>query len=289
MKLDKARTTRIIKAALKEDIGSGDVTTSSVIGKFESVKASIVTNEDCLLCGVDVAEWVINTVDYSVRFKPQASDGQRVYKGKEIAFLEGHAVSILSAERTMLNFLCLMSGIATKVKEFAERVKDYKAKIYDTRKTFPLLRYLEKYAVVTGGGKNHRLGLWDQVLVKDNHLKIAGLKKSGNLVKAIRNKVTRNVKIEIEVDKLEQFRKVLAQRPDIIMLDNMSAAEVKKAVTLKNKSAYEPKPLLEVSGGINLNNAEEYARTGIDRISVGTLTDSVESVDMSLEVMGSGL
>ncbi|MBL7155665.1 MAG: carboxylating nicotinate-nucleotide diphosphorylase [Candidatus Omnitrophica bacterium] len=285
MKLDKARTTRIIKAALKEDIGGGDATTSATIHKLESVKAAVLANEDFILCGMDVAEWTINAVDYSVRFKPQAEDGERIYKGKEIIFLEGHARAILTAERTMLNFLCLLSGIATKVRAFAEKTERHKVKLYDTRKTLPLLRYLEKYAVTVGGGYNHRSGLWDQVLVKDNHLKITKMDIRKNLVKEIRNKVTKNVKIEVETENLEEFKLVLPQKPDIIMLDNFPSDDVKKAVGLRNAVKSNP-PILEVSGGINIDNVEEYAKTGVDRISIGSLTDSVESVDMSLEIKG---
>lgn len=285
MKLDKTRTLKIIKAALKEDIGIGDVTTVSTVHKLESIKASIVAGEDCILCGIDVAEWIINALDYSVRFKPQAKDGQRVYRGKEIAFLEGHARAILSAERTMLNFLCFLSGIATKVNKFVEKTKKYGVKIYDTRKTLPLLRYLEKYAVRVGDGYNHRFGLWDQALVKENHIKVAKIAESKNFVSNLRKKVTKNIKIEIEVETLEQFRAMLKERPDIIMLDNMSTSDIKKAVQLRNKIGSET-PLLEASGGITLDNVEEYAKTGVNRISIGALTDSVESVDMSLEIVG---
>lgn len=286
MKLNKARTLKIIRAALKEDIGAGDITTSVTIPKFESVKASIVARESSVLCGIDIAEWVINSVDFSVRFKPQAKDGQRVYKGKKVAFLEGHARAILSAERTMLNFLSLLSGIATNVNKFVEKTRKYGVKIYDTRKTFPLLRYLEKYAVETGGGYNHRFGLWDQVLVKENHLKAIGhrLPAISEVLKEVRKKARKNIKIEIEVTNLKEFEDAIKGKPDIIMLDNMSAGDVKKACELRGKTASKKKPLLEVSGGINIDNVEEYAGTGVDRISVGSLTDSVESVDMSLEI-----
>lgn len=287
MELDKKRTLKIIKAAIKEDMGIGDVTTVGTVHKLESVKASIVANEDCILCGLDVAEWIVSVLDYSVRFKPQTHDGQRVYKGKEIAFLEGHARAILSAERTMLNFLCFLSGIATKVNKFAEKTRKYGVRIYDTRKTFPLLRYLEKYAVKIGGGYNHRLGLWDQALIKENHLKAAKTECRKKIVSTLRQTVTKNIKIEIEVESLEQFESALKEKPDIIMLDNMAPPDIKKAVLLRNKMRSKSKSdtvPLEVSGGITIDNVEEYAKTGIDRISIGSLTDSVESADMSLEV-----
>ncbi len=284
MKLDKVRTLKIIKAALKEDIGPGDITTTSVVPKFESVKASIVTNEDCILCGIDVAEWILNEIDYSVRFKPQAEDGHHVYQGKQIAFIEGHARSMLTAERTMLNFICFLSGIATKVNRLAEKVKKYNVDIYDTRKTIPLLRYLEKYAVLTGGGKNHRHGLWDQVLIKENHLKLISREPRDNIVSAVRRKVTKNIKIEIEVEDLEEFEKALTNAPDIILLDNMKPDDIKKAVNMRNKKD-KSAPLLEISGGISEDNIEEYAKTGADRISIGDLTDSVRSIDMSLDIV----
>ncbi len=284
--LDKARTLKIIKAALKEDIGPGDVTTMSTVPRLESVKAFIMAREDFVLCGIDIAEWVINSVDYSVRFKPQVKDGQWVYKGKEVAFLEGHARAILSAERTMLNFLSLLSGIATKVKRHVKITEKYGVKIYDTRKTFPLLRYLEKYAVETGGGHNHRFGLWDQALVKENHLKAIGHwpPAIGEILKEVRKKVQKNIKIETEVTNLKEFEDAIKGKPDIIMLDNMSAGDVRKAVELRNKRISKKKPLLEASGGINIDNVEKYAKTGVDRISIGALTDSVESIDMSLEI-----
>jgi len=283
MKLDKARVLKIIKATLKEDIGIGDVTTTAVVPKTASVRASIVTNEDCILCGSDIAEWVINTVDAGVRFKPQAGDGQRVYEGKEIIFLEGRARAILTAERTMLNFLSLLSGIATNVNKYAEKTKKYGVKIYDTRKTFPLLRYLEKYAVTVGGGSNHRMGLWDQALIKENHLKTA---KKESSIRDIKKRLAKKIKIEVEVENLKEFKSMLGSGIDIIMLDNMPPAAVKEAVGIKNKIYSKNKPELEVSGGITLDNIEEYAKTGVDRISIGSLTSSVRSVDMSLEIPG---
>ncbi|MFH1593422.1 MAG: carboxylating nicotinate-nucleotide diphosphorylase [Candidatus Omnitrophota bacterium] len=285
MKLDKSRTLRIIKAALKEDIGTGDITTDNTIPKHESVKASIIANEDCILCGIDVAEWTMNSLDRSVRFKPQVDEGQHVYKGKEILFLEGHARSILTVERTMLNFLCLLSGIATRVSGFVEEISGLPAMIYDTRKTIPLLRYLEKYAVRVGGGHNHRQGLWDQVLIKDNHQRVANFGGGKNSLDNIRNSITKKIEVEVEVENLEQLKRMLTASPDIIMLDNMSVSDVSKAVQIRNGSRSGEKPLLEASGGITLENVREYAKTGVDRISIGSLTDSVESLDMSLEMV----
>ncbi|MFH1380714.1 MAG: carboxylating nicotinate-nucleotide diphosphorylase [Candidatus Omnitrophota bacterium] len=285
MKLDKKRTLRIINAALKEDIGIGDVTTLGLIPKTESIKASIVANEDCIMCGMNIAEWVINILDFSVRFKPQVEDGQRVYKGKEVAFLEGHARAILTAERTMLNFVSFLSAIATRTKSFVEKAEKYEVKIYDTRKTIPLFRYLTKYAVWTGGGTNHRFGLWDQALIKDNHIRITKALGQKEIVKDLKNRLTKNIKLEVEVETLDEFKVVLHENPDIIMLDNMSPNLCQEAVKILKGLKLKKKPALEVSGGITLDTIEGYAKTGIDRISVGSLTDSIESVDMSLEII----
>lgn len=285
MKLDKKRVLRIVKAALKEDIGMGDVTTLGMIPKVACIKASIVTNEDCVMCGMDIAEWIMNVLDFSVRFKPQAKDGDRVYKGKEVAFLEGHARAILTAERTMLNFMSFLSGIATKTRSFVEKTEKCKAKIYDTRKTIPLFRYLEKYAVRVGGGANHRFGLWDQALIKENHLSITKCLDRKEVINNLRNNVTKNIKIEVEVENLDEFKAVLCEEPDIIMLDNMSPDDARTAVKMLKDLKLKKKPILEVSGGITMDTVEEYAKTGVNRISVGALTDSIESVDMSLKII----
>jgi nicotinate-nucleotide pyrophosphorylase (carboxylating) len=290
MQLDKDRVLPIIKAALKEDIGKGDITTQAFVVETASCGATIVAREDCVVCGLEIAEWVMNQIDYSVRFKPNCKDSTSVGSGKELAFVEGHTASILRAERTMLNFLTFLSGIATKTRQFVDIAKPYNVKIMDTRKTLPLLRYLEKYAVFTGGGTNHRMGLYDQVLIKDNHIQHAkaqakslreGLLKG--LVEASRKKGPKGIKVEIEVATLEEFSDALAGKPDIIMLDNMNSKQVRSCVEVRKLAKV--KPLLEVSGGITLDTLEEYAKTGVDMISVGALTASVTPIDMSLEMM----
>ena len=290
MQLDKDRVLPIVKAALKEDIGKGDITTQAFVGEAASSGATIVTRDDCVVCGLEIAEWVMSQIDYSVRFKPNCKDGTSVGGGKELAFIEGHTESILRAERTMLNFLTFLSGIATKARQFVDIAKPYNVKIMDTRKTLPLLRYLEKYAVFTGGGTNHRMGLYDQVLIKDNHIQHAkaqakslreGLLKG--LVEASRKKSPKGIRIEIEVTTPAEFSDALSGKPDIIMLDNMSPKEVKVCVEVRKLAKV--KPLLEVSGGITLDTIEEYAKTGVDMISVGALTASVTPIDMSLEMM----
>ena len=293
MQLDKDRVIPILKAALKEDIGKGDITTHALVENFQSAKASIIVKEECVICGLQIAEWLMAQVDYSVRFKPNAKDGKLVGSGKELAYLEGHAASILKAERTMLNFLSFLSGIATRTRAFVEKAGPYGVKIMDTRKTLPLLRYLEKYAVFTGGGANHRMGLYDQVLVKDNHIScqlsaLSFKQKNKNvaikeLVERCRKRVPRDTVIEVEVSSVEEFSDALAGKPDIIMLDNMSVREVRSCVEVRRVS--KAKPLLEVSGGIHLENVEEYAKARVDMISVGSLTNSVKSIDMSLEIV----
>jgi nicotinate-nucleotide pyrophosphorylase (carboxylating) len=294
MRLDKDRVLPIIKSALKEDIGKQDVTTLAVVDKFLSSKASIVTREDCVVCGLQIAEWAMAQIDYSVRFKPNCNDGDAVGRGKELAFLEGHASSILRAERTMLNFVSFLSGIATKTKAFADKAKPYGVKVMDTRKTFPLLRYLEKYAVSAGGGANHRMGLFDQVLIKDNHIRAMRhescvLRKNNKpvslkeIVLEARRKNLKGAVIEIEVESPHDFEDALAGKPDIIMLDNMSVKDVAACVEIRRMS--KAKALIEVSGGIDLDNIDSYARCGVEMISVGSLTHSVRSIDMSLELV----
>jgi len=290
MRLDKDRVLPVIKAALKEDIGKGDITTGALVDKFLSSRATVITREGCVVCGLQIAEWLMAQIDYSVRFKPNCNDGDFVGEDKELVFLEGHVGSILRAERAMLNFLEFLSGIATKTKAYVDKTKLYGVKIMDTRKTYPLLRYLEKYAVSVGGGSNHRISLYDQVLIKDNHIKcqVSGAKGQGkitlkNLVETARKKNIKGTVVEIEVASPAEFEDALKGKPDIIMLDNMSVKDVLACVEIRRMSKI--KALLEASGGINLENIEEYAKTGVDIISVGALTHSVKSIDMSLEVV----
>ncbi|MDD4013103.1 MAG: carboxylating nicotinate-nucleotide diphosphorylase, partial [Candidatus Omnitrophica bacterium] len=200
---------------------------------------------------------------------------------------------ILKAERTAINFLGLLSGVATRTREMVEAVKGTGARILDTRKTIPLHRYLEKYAVTVGGGENHRIGLWDMVLMKDNHIRAylggkAGKASSdviGEMVKKARRVVQKNIKVEIEVETLKECETALGVKPDIIMLDNMPPETVKKAVELRRSMGLEGKVLFEVSGGITIDNVKSYAETGVDVISSGSLTSSVRTSDFSLEVI----
>ncbi|UCH12503.1 MAG: carboxylating nicotinate-nucleotide diphosphorylase [Candidatus Omnitrophota bacterium] len=288
----KPKTKRIIEQALKEDIGAGDITTRSVIPKTQQGKFIVLPNEHCIVCGIALTEACFTIIDKDVHFRPMVSDGAYVSKGKIVAHIEGRCYGVLIAERAALNFLGWLSGISTLTNKFVNAVKNYKAQIMDTRKTIPTLRYLQKYAVKIGGGKNHRMGLYDQILIKDNHLSVVSkYKKKISVTVAIekaRKYGPKDKKIEIEVKNLGEFKEVLSLNPDIIMLDNMKINDVKEAVQLRDayrikKGDIGFKTLLEVSGNVNLDNVTEIAQTGVDRISIGALTHSAPAIDFSLK------
>lgn len=285
MKLAKEKVYPIIINALKEDIGAGDITGSVLFERDISMPAHIIAKEECILAGIDAARWIFDAVDEKIAFTALYKDGEKIGKGKRILSVRGSAKSILSAERTVLNFLGHLSGIATITAQFVKAVKGANVKIYDTRKTMPGLRELEKYAVKAGGGHNHRIGLWDGVLIKDNHLSGLMLNTKGLRQKAVReaveafkNKGYKN--IEVEVENLPEFKEAMEAGADIIMLDNMKPEEIKKAVKLKKGSSL----ILETSGGVSLENVKKIAKTGVDRISIGKLTHSASSIDFSLEI-----
>ncbi len=270
--------------ALNEDLKTKDITTMTVIPKDKFVKAAFFAKENCIVCGLGVAALAFKLKDRNIKFKLQVREGDSVKKGKALAIISGKARSILSAERVALNFLTLLSGISTKTRKFVNAVGPYGARIMDTRKTIPGLRLLEKYAVRIGGGFNHRLSLDEMVLVKDNHLKVI---KGYKWLKGL-GKVRERYKIELEVKNLGELKEALKLNPDIIMLDNMTIKEMKKAVQIRNKFCYDRhhlRPRLEASGGITLKNVKKVASLGVEMISVGELTDSVTSVDISLEVL----
>lgn len=293
MDLDKKRVDTIIRFALKEDIWTGDITSQSIVDRFLHVEAAIVSGEKGTVCGMDIIERVFAAVEYSLKFRPLVKDGDHIEPGQEIAFIEGEAQAILKAERTALNFLGLLSGVATRTSKMVDKTKAAEVKIYDTRKTIPLHRYLQKYAVTVGGGHNHRKGLWDMVLVKDNHLRAlsAQMKTSDNAViikeaiRRARGTVQKNIRIEIEVETLKECEYALEEKPDVIMLDNMSPEVVREAVGLRKSKGLNGKVLFEVSGGITEKNIEEYAGTGIEIISIGAITSSIKQIDFSLEVV----
>jgi len=280
----------IIKSALIEDIGKGDITTQLLIPKSKQIKALIIVKEQGVICGIDVAAEVFKARDKRIKFKKLARDGQQVAKDEIIATLSGRAQGILTAERVALNFLGTLAGIATRTRQFVDAAKPHKVKILDTRKTIPGLRELEKYAVRMGGGYNHRMRLDGMVLVKDNHLAVLRsahcVLRFENIAREIEKK-HKNVKIEIEVKNLKEFKEAIKLKPDIIMLDNMSIAQIKQAVTiLRNTQITQRRATkLEASGNINLGDIRKYAATGVDFISIGSLTKDIQSLDMSLEVV----
>jgi nicotinate-nucleotide pyrophosphorylase (carboxylating) len=272
---------QIVSNALAEDLGSGDVTSEALVPSELEGKASILVKRDGVLVGLDVAKEVFRQVDPSLRFKALVKDGAKIRKGGMVATVDGKVASILKAERTALNFLQHLSGIATETAQYVDAVSGTKAIITDTRKTIPGLRLLEKYAVRAGGGRNHRLNLGDGVLIKDNHL--VALRSSGvglgEAVKKARKRAPRARKVEVEVESVKQAQEALSAGADIIMLDNMNVKDMRRVVELVQGRA-----LLEASGGITLDNVRSVAEAGVDLISVGALTHSAKALDISLEV-----
>jgi len=276
MKLDRNLVENAVKAALSEDIGTGDITTLSIIPDDLTASGNFIAKQDGVICGMDVVRAVFAAVDSRTTFTPDVRDGGRVNKGDIIATVSGFAVSLLSAERVALNFLQHLSGIATYTAQCVEQVAGTKAKIVDTRKTTPGLRVFEKYAVKTGGGSNHRFNLADGVLIKDNHIKAAGSITAA--VNAARENAPHTLKIEVEVENEEMLREALNVKADIIMLDNMSDAQMQEAVTLIAGRA-----LTEASGNMERRDLRAVAATGVDIISLGALTHSVKAMDISLK------
>lgn len=270
---------QIIQSALKEDCVAQDITTRLLVSSKTKIRARIIVRQSAVICGVNIATEVFKAVDSSLNVGALVLDGKSVKKNQAVLSVSGSAASILKAERTALNFLGYLSGISTRTSEYVQAVKPHKAQILDTRKTTPLMRDFEKYAVTCGGGVNHRRDLSEMVLVKDNHLMSCRGMALADVVRTIRKKTSK--KIEIEVDNLEQFSDALVGNPDMILLDNMSCVDMKKAVTINRKLT--KRPLLEASGGVTLKNVKQVAATGVDRISIGALTHSHQSIDVSLE------
>lgn len=270
----------IIRKALDEDIQTGDVTTQAVIPDTILGKGKFLVKANGVIAGLNVAKNVFEMIDDKIGFKILIPDGGKVKVGDIVAEVEGKAASILTAERTALNFLQRMSGIATLTNNFVEKINHTKAKILDTRKTVPGLRLLDKEAVRLGGGKNHRIGLFDMFLIKDNHIEIAGsITNAVNTCKKFQQNKNLDLRIEVETKNLEEVKEALACNVDIIMLDNFSTDLMSKAVTIISG-----KCLVEASGNINIENVKEVAETEVDFISVGALTHSVKALDISLEV-----
>ncbi len=273
-----SKTDELILRALQEDIGYQDVTTANLIDRDQQSTGKFLAKSTGIVAGIKISQAVFNHLDPELRFKIVKEDGEAVEPGDTIALISGRTASILTGERVALNFIQRLSGIATRTHGLVESIKYYKAEIVDTRKTTPGMRELEKYAVRVGGARNHRFGLYDGVMIKDNHIKAAGgIQKA---ISAVRQKVPHTLKIEVEVENMMQLEEALNAGADIIMLDNMSLEDMKTAVEFTAGRA-----LLEASGGINEENVVEAAKTGVDFISIGALTHSVQSLDISMDLI----
>lgn len=264
-----------IELALQEDIRTGDITSEATIPQDTVLTGIFVAKEPGVVAGLEVVEEVFRLVDKTIIFTPKILDGHLIQKGATVATVRGSGRSILAAERVSLNFLQRMSGIATQTRRFVEAVKGTPATILDTRKTAPGLRFFDKWAVRIGGGQNHRFGLFDMVLVKDNHIAACG--SITRAIQSVRKKT--RLPIEVEVKSLRELKEALALRPDRIMLDNMNTQEMQKAVEITRDLVP-----LEASGRVTLKNVRSIAQTGVTYISVGSLTHSVKALDISLEI-----
>ena len=273
--LDKFYFDDMILAALKEDMPLGDITTDNTIQAGAKARAVLIARQDAVIAGLDIFERVFKLLDDGITFKRLTEDGRRVNGGSVFMEFEGDAAAMLKGERTALNFLQHLSGIATKTAEFCRLVTDLPVKITDTRKTVPGFRHLAKYAVRMGGGHNHRFCLSDGVLIKDNHIKAAG--GIGKAINQVRAGIPHTVKIEVETESLEQVKEALEAGADIIMLDNMSYELMAKAVRLVNGRA-----LTEASRDVHLDTVRDVALTGVDIISIGELTHTVKAVNISM-------
>ena len=270
-------TDDLIRLALEEDIGPGDITTDNIVAPDTRGKGTIVAKQDLVIAGLQVAEKVFHTLEPSVRFTTDFSDGDRIAAGTTVVRIAGTLRALLKGERTSLNFLQRLSGIATQARSYVDTVKGAAVKLVDTRKTTPGWRVLEKYAVRVGGASNHRMGLYDGVLIKDNHIAVAG--GIARAVRTVRRSISHLVKVEVETASFEEVREALAAGADIIMLDNMDLEQIRKAVQIINNKA-----LVEVSGGVTRQQLEELSRTGVDLISIGALTHSAVAVDLSMNI-----
>lgn len=267
----------LIDLALKEDYGSGDITTDNLIDPTLSGVGEIIAKEPLVIAGIEIIEQVFKHLDPDILITTKYKDGDFIQKGEKFIRVEGPLRALLIGERTALNFLQRLSGIATLVRSYVETVKDKNVRLLDTRKTTPGWRVLEKYAVRIGGADNHRMGLYDGVLIKDNHIAACGgIKQS---VTQIRNKISHLIKIEVEVSDLQGVKEALDAGADIIMLDNMSIEQIKEAVQVIDKKA-----IIEVSGNVTKDDLSKLADTGVDIISIGALTHSARCVDISMDI-----
>jgi nicotinate-nucleotide pyrophosphorylase (carboxylating) len=272
----KKQIRNIIKAALAEDIGTGDITTQATVSRIKKGRALAIAKDDFVIAGMDVFAETFRFLDKSTKVKKLMDDGRRAKKGDVIAEISGSLSNILQAERVALNLFQRMCGIATLTAKYVKAVRGTKAKIMDTRKTVPGLRILDKMAVRIGGGRNHRIGLYDGVLIKDNHIEAAG-----GITFAVRaQRKNPFMKIEVETKNIKEVKEALKCDVDVIMLDNMSITAMKKAIDFVNG-----RTLLEASGNVSLKNVADIAAIGVDFISVGEITHSVRAADISLKII----
>lgn len=280
-----------IRQALREDIGSGDITSHLIAPRDFRIQTELIVREPCVISGLVLLPKIFGFLDKKVTVKCLVPEGAQAKGGQVVARISGPARAILSGERVAINFVSKLTGIATLTREFVKRIKPYRCELLSTRKTTPLLRDLQKYAVRSGGASPHRYGLFDQYMIKDNHkavLRTMGYAHSRYAAQRVRQKRKKGIPLEVEVDSLREIPWALAFRPDMILLDNFNASECRKAVQLVRqlcRASGAKRPLLEASGGISLANVRQIARSGVDRISVGALTHSARSIDFSLEVV----
>jgi len=274
---------KIIDRALFEDESKSDITTNILVTANQISKAEIIVREDVIVCGLEVIKYIFKKLDPKMQFTAHCKDGDKKKRNNKILSLKGKTRAILTGERVALNFIAYLSGVSTETNKFVKKTHPFKVKIMDTRKTIPGLRALVKMAVRAGGGVNHRFNLKEMVMIKDNHLIAYKREKTiENAIAQVRKRTTKL--IVIEVDSIIQFKQALEAQPDIILLDNMTPKQLRKAVELNKKSSN--KCLLEASGGITLRTIRSVAKTGVDRISIGALTHSPNAIDFSMEFKG---
>ena len=275
IEIDWGKVDLIIENTLEEDLGSGDVTTDAIFSVDDTCEALIIAKEEGIIAGIPIAERVFQKLAPEVTVAQKLKDGEHVNPGDEILVIKGSIHAVLSGERLSLNLLQRMSGIATATSKYVAAISGYRTRILDTRKTAPGLRVLDKYAVSIGGGCNHRFGLYDAVLIKDNHIDFAG--NISNAIEIVRSKYQSKFKVEVETSTLDEVREALKAGADIIMLDNMTVEMMKEAVRIING-----KSITEASGGITLDNVRQIADTGVDFISVGAIKHSSPALEIGL-------
>ncbi len=276
MRLDPESTAEIVRSALEEDVGSRDVTTETIVPEGLQARGTLVAKQELVVAGLDVAAQVFRALDAGADWRPEARDGDRFFPGTVLATVTGRARAMLTAERVALNFLQRLSGVATLTRRFVDAVAGTPTRIRDTRKTTPLLRLLEKYAVEVGGGISHRAGLDSGILVKDNHIRLAGSARQATLRARAG---AGDLEVEVEVEHLEQIEEVLAAGAEMILLDNFTPDGIREAIALVGRRVP-----VEVSGGVRLENVRDYADPGPDYIAIGALTHSAPAADISLEI-----